>query len=227
MTIAGGIAAALLARERTGEAKVVDCSLLSVGVWAMGVAVDVALLTDEPWRAGPAGANVAPTNPLTGLYRTADGRHLSFSMLQGFRYWGPFCTQIGRSDLAADLRFATAEDLAANAAAATAELRAELGSKPLTHWREQLAGFDGQWAPVQTTAEVAHDPQVRANGMVVPAERGDGTSFELVASPVQFDETPFSLSAAPEFAAHTDEVMLDAGRSWDDIIQLKLDGVIS
>ena len=34
MTIAGGIAAALFARERTGETSVVDVSLLGVGAWA-------------------------------------------------------------------------------------------------------------------------------------------------------------------------------------------------
>ena len=34
MTIAGGIAAALLARERTGEPSVLDVSLLGVGLWA-------------------------------------------------------------------------------------------------------------------------------------------------------------------------------------------------
>src|SRR5262249_7864742 len=36
MTIAGGIMGALYHRERTGEATVVDVSLLSVGLWSMG-----------------------------------------------------------------------------------------------------------------------------------------------------------------------------------------------
>ncbi len=35
MTLAGGIAAALLKRERTGEPSVVDVSLLATGMWAM------------------------------------------------------------------------------------------------------------------------------------------------------------------------------------------------
>ena len=37
MTIAGGIAAALFARERTGETSVVDVSLMGVGAWAMAL----------------------------------------------------------------------------------------------------------------------------------------------------------------------------------------------
>ena len=36
MTIAGGIMGALFHRERTGEATVVDVSLLGTGMWSMG-----------------------------------------------------------------------------------------------------------------------------------------------------------------------------------------------
>lgn len=227
MTIAGGIAAALLARERTGEAKVVDISLLSVGLWAMGLAVDISLLTGQPWRASPSGANVAPTNPLSGLYRTADGRYLALSMLQAFRYWAGFCRQIGRDDLAEDPRFATAEDLQAHAADAIALLRDEIGAHTLDEWRDRLRSLDGQWAPVLDTNELAADPQVHANGMIVPVEHGDGTTFQLVSSPVQFDEQPFNLSAAPEFAAHTELVLLELGRDWDQISELKSRGVVA
>ena len=38
MNIAGGIAAALFARERTGEPSVLDVSLLGVGIWANSLA---------------------------------------------------------------------------------------------------------------------------------------------------------------------------------------------
>lgn len=48
MTIAGGIAAALLARERTGETSVVDVSLLGVGAWASALSVGLALLEGRP-----------------------------------------------------------------------------------------------------------------------------------------------------------------------------------
>ena len=41
MTIAGGIAGALFARERTGETSIIDVSLLSTAAWASGLAVDI------------------------------------------------------------------------------------------------------------------------------------------------------------------------------------------
>ena len=49
MTIAGGIAAALLARDRTGEPSVLDVSLLGLGLWANALAVDISLANGEPW----------------------------------------------------------------------------------------------------------------------------------------------------------------------------------
>lgn len=227
MTIAGGIAAALLARERTGETSVLDVSLLGVGVWAMGVAVDAAIQTGIPWQAGPGGANVAPTNPLTGSYRTSDGRFIGLSMLQGFRYWAPFCRHIGRDDLADDERFASHESLVANAATAIDLLREEIGASDLATWNEILSDFDGQWAPVQTTADIPDDPQVRANGIITTVRADGRVPFDLVASPVRFDRTDFELSPAPEFSEHTETVLLELGLSWDDLIELKSAGVIA
>ncbi|WP_292991661.1 CoA transferase [Mycobacterium sp.] len=226
MTIAGGIAAALFERERTGHARVVDISLLGVGVWASGVAVNAALVSGEPWQTNPAGANVTPNNPLVGFYRTGDGRFLGLSMLQGFRYFGEFCRRVGVAELAADQRFASHELLATNAPAAIEVLRAAIGAQPLEHWRSALDGFDGQWAPVQNTAEVAADPQVRANGNIVEV-RHDGQGFDLVASPVLYDETPLTLAPMPEFAAHTEELILELGGDWDRIAALKDSGAIA
>lgn len=226
MTIAGGVAAALFERERTGTARVVDISLLGVGVWASGVAVNAALVSGQPWQTNPGGANVTPNNPLVGFYRTADGRFLSLSMLQGFRYFAEFCRRVGAADLATDDRFATYAAFAENAQVAIDVLREVISAHPLAHWRNALAGFDGQWAPVQNTAEVAVDPQVRANGNIVSVDQ-DGQSFDLVASPVLYDETPLQLTPMPEFSAHTEELILELGGDWDRIMALKESGAIA
>ena len=51
--LAGGIAAALLKRERTGEPSVVDVSLLGSGVWAMGHTIALSAHLGERMVAPP------------------------------------------------------------------------------------------------------------------------------------------------------------------------------
>jgi crotonobetainyl-CoA:carnitine CoA-transferase CaiB-like acyl-CoA transferase len=221
--LAGGIAAALFARERTGEPSVVDVSLLGSGVWAMGAAIAPSLLQGRPWVAPRTGA-VGSRNPLSALYRTADGHYLSLVMLQPARFWADVCRHVGRSDLAEDPRFATAEGIEAHGDEAVAALREAFAAHPLPYWTKRLATLSGPWAPVQDTLQVGDDPQVRANGYVATVEAEDGTTFELVASPVQFDEQPLALRRAPAFAEHTDEVLAGLGLDQDRILALKLDG---
>lgn len=80
---------------------------------------------------------------------------------------------------------------------------------------------------MQSPLEVAADPQVRANGYILQVTDEQGVARELVSSPVQFDETPFQITRAPQFAEHTDEVVLGLGHSEEELIQLKIDGAIT
>ena len=224
--LAGGIAAALFARERTGEPSVVDVSLLGSGLWAMGMAIDSSLLQQKPWEAPRTGA-LGSNNPLSGLYRTADDRYISLVMLQPAKYWAEVCHHVGRPDLADDPRFADAEAIAAHADEGNALLAEAIAAKPLAEWSAAFATLSGPWAPVQDSLQVTQDAQVRSNDYIVAVDAEDGTEFELVASPVQFDEQAAELRRGPTFAEHTDDVLLGLGYDWDRIIELKTDGAVT
>jgi crotonobetainyl-CoA:carnitine CoA-transferase CaiB-like acyl-CoA transferase len=226
MTIAGGIAAALFARDRTGETSVVDVSLLGVGAWAMALSVGFALLEGgPPQRRAP--GNSARTNPLVGNYRTADDRWVVLAMLQPGRYWPEFCQRIGRDDLIVDERFATTKDLMANAPVAAKIVEEALAARPLADWIARFAGMEGQWAVVQDPWEVGQDPAMRANGLIAEVIDAKGAPRELVANPVQFDQQPAQLTRAPQFAEHTDEILRELGKSDDDLISLKVSGAVT
>ncbi|KPI02239.1 Formyl-CoA transferase [Actinobacteria bacterium OK006] len=220
--LAGGIAAALLQRERTGEPSVVDVSLLGSGVWANGHATAVSLHLDKPWVAPMPGVHGSPNNPLSGVYVTADGRYLAFVMLQPGKFWADVCHHIDHPELADDPRFATAELLAAHTEEAVKILRAALAGRTLAEWTERFATLAGPWAPVQDTLRVGADVQIRANEYLLRVGE-----IDLAASPVQFDTTAPSLGPAPEFAAQTEEILMELGLDWPRIIELKEAGAVT
>ena len=226
MTIAGGIASALFARERTGETSVIDVSLLGVGAWANALSVSFALLEGGPPARREPG-NSARTNPLVGNYRTADDRWLVLAMLQPGRYWPEFCRHIDREDLITDERFATTKALMGNAPVAADIVQDVLATRPLAEWVARFAGMEGQWAVAQDPWEVGQDPAVRANGLIAEVIDSEGTTRELVANPVQFDEKPTQITRAPQFAEHTDEILRALGKSDDELIDLKISGAVT
>jgi crotonobetainyl-CoA:carnitine CoA-transferase CaiB-like acyl-CoA transferase len=228
MTIAGGISAALYAREKTGEAPVVDVSLLSAGAWANGLAIDLSLISGEPWTPLPPERNGGTArNPLIGFFRTSDGRYLNLNMMQPGKYWPTFCAHIGRPDLAKDPRFDSAERLMENHAEAARLLGEEIGGQSFAHWVELLGSYDGQWAPVHNSVEVGHDVQLRANGYIAPVTDVDGVERELVTAPVQFDEVPATPIRGPQFAEHTEEILKELGRDDEAILELRLANAVT
>ena len=162
-------------------------------------------------------------NPTIGMFKTSDGRWINFTMLQPGRYFADVCKHMGLEHLLEDERFSTAEGLMANALEAGQAVADAFAQKPYSYWIEHLQTMEGQWAPVQNPLEIAADPQMEANGYILPVTDLEGNERRLVASPVQFDETPPTLTRAPQFAEHTDEILRELGRTEDEIIQLKID----
>ncbi|OLT21648.1 carnitine dehydratase [Actinomadura sp. CNU-125] len=226
MTIAGGIAAALFARARTGVAATVDISLVGVGAWAAQMNVNLALMAGGPLpKVDPVAARAS--NPLTAVYRTADDRWLSLSMLQPGRYFPEFAERIGRPELAADERFDSAEKLMANAAEAAAIIAEVIEGRTKDEWVAAFDGMRGQWAVVQNTFEVGNDPSLRTIGQIADVVDAEGVTRRLVASPVQFDREAPRLTRGPLFAEHTDEILRELGLSDEELLELKIAGAVT
>ena len=221
MSLAFGIAGALLKRHKTQKGSVVDVSLLATAMWTLSSDLLTALTGQEP----PQHSGRTMVNPLVGTYRSADGRHVSLVFLQGDRYWPGLCQALGREDLIEDPRFADMASRAENAGDCIAILDEEFGALSFKECKAALATLDAPWAPVQTVSELLDDPQVSANGYIGTVDDHD-PPYRLPAVPVQFDEQPPALRRAPELGEHTELVLLDLGMDWDRIAELKTRGVI-
>ena len=220
--LAGGIAAALFKRERTGEPSVVDVSLLGSGLWAMGHTIALTQHLQERLVAPVPGVHGSPINPLVGLYETADGRYISFVMMQPNKFWADVCRHMDVTEYIDDPRFASAEQIAAHTADAVEILGKAMATRTLEEWSARFATLAGPWAPVQDTLQAAADAQVRANDYLVQAGE-----LELVSNPVQFDVAAPRSGAAPGFAEQTDEILEELGLDWDRIIELKTAGAVT
>jgi crotonobetainyl-CoA:carnitine CoA-transferase CaiB-like acyl-CoA transferase len=226
ITIAGGVAAALYGRQATGEPSVLDVSLLAVGAWATQFSVNMAMLMDGPLPKIERRTQ-APGNPLTGAYRTSDGRFVQLSMLQPTRYWPEFCRLMGLHDLAEDPRFISIEAMAEHSDIAQQIVEDAIGNLTFAECQALLRKGRGQWAPVQDAWEIANDEALTANGRIAEIVDAEGHPQKLVANPVKFDDDRASLTRAPQFAEHTDHVLRELGIDDDRLIELKIAGAIT
>jgi crotonobetainyl-CoA:carnitine CoA-transferase CaiB-like acyl-CoA transferase len=206
LSLAGGITAALLGRERTGRPTVVDLSLMSVGMWAMQVGLIASGQVDHETMRGP--SRQIPGNPLVRQYHTSDERLVALCMLEPDRYWAGLCRLLGRPELIDDARFADEAARREHDAQCAAELAAEFGRRTLAECRELLASQDGQWGAAQREEEVIADPQAAANGYVaVIDDYAGGLTQRVIPVPYQFDEQQLHLTRAPGLGEHTDELL--------------------
>ncbi len=213
--LAGSIAAALYRRARTGRGALVDVSLLSSGMWVAAPAVVASQLYGVDTI--PRMRHSELPNPLVAAYVTRDGRQIYLAGIMTEGHFENFCETIDRQDLLSDPRFATGPNRLAHARECIAVLDAIFAGRDLDDWISMLAGLATPWTVVQTAAEAASDAQVVANGYLAMAEEG----VPLVRSPAQFDGLRPALSRAPAHGEHTEEVLLELGRSWEDIARLK------
>jgi predicted patatin/cPLA2 family phospholipase len=175
MAIAGGVAAALFQRERTGQGIEVDVSLLGTAIWVLSPDITATYLYGR--MLPQAGEMPAAPNPLVGTYFCQDGKGLVLMMLQASASGRSSPRRSARADIMK--RYPTAE---------RASPRRTISRRARRALRDTAAGRVGSDAArvrVHLGAPTRHRPswrtipQVQANGFLLQAETGDGRRHAL------------------------------------------------
>ncbi len=166
-------------------------------------------------------------NPLWNSYRSRDGRWLMLVMLVSDMYWPQFCRATDRDDLEKDPRFATFQGRYLNREELIAILDDLFAQRTLDEWAQALDEQGCIWAPSQTVKEVISDPQSRARGAFIEIDHPSAGRIELVDTPIKFGKSRVGIRGpAPELGQHTEEILLEAGYTWDDIVRVRDEGLI-
>lgn len=228
MFIAGGISAALLHRERTGEAVELDVSLLSTAWWAAGASMTQGMETGETMRSVMPGSLAPSVNPFMGNYATSDGGTINLCIISPTGLIRDTFEHLGIPEAADDPRFSDVLPLIQNANAAAELITEAFAARPFEYWRQHLKTMKGQWAPFQSLIDLASDEQALANDMVAEVEvAAGGAPFKVVRGPVQFNHEPLETTRAPQASEHTEIVLMELGMDWDRIAALKDAGAIA
>jgi crotonobetainyl-CoA:carnitine CoA-transferase CaiB-like acyl-CoA transferase len=222
--LAGAVCAAIAKRALSGEASVVDVSLLGTAMWSMQRFI--AQSTMDGRQRFPRPHAPKPNNVLVGNYRTSDNRFVALCMLQADKLWPGFCKAVGRPEWIQDPRYIDAAARRDNLDECYEDMKALFVGKTLAEWRDILGRQSGAWDVVQDVGELHKDKQVQANNLVQTVNYGDGTTIPLVAVPMLFDGEPMPARRSPELGANSDEVLGGLGYDEDAIIDLKVKGVV-
>ncbi len=214
---AAGICAALVEAGRTGKGRLVEASLMRTALYAMGTDFAIQL---HFGRIASTKSRQEQILPISNFFKTKDGHWLCLVARQGEGDWAPICRALGVEERIEDERFASARARRKHAAACVDMMDCAFANFTRAEIAARLDENGLAWAPVQTLAEVADDPQTEAAGAIaqVPHASADGSHFASPASPVRFpgaDDGPKGPS--PAMGEHTREVLGSLGMSEAEI----------
>ena len=199
---ATAILAALLQRERTGLGQHIDLSLFDTQLAWLANVGSSALFTGEPTvRRGNAHASIVPYE----AFRASDQ---SFVLaVASEKLWALACAAMGRTDLAADPRYAGNAARVDNRVALCAELAALFATAPAAHWLALFNAAGVPAGPINSVDQALAHPVAAARGMRVELD-----GIPMIGSPLNLSESPRRLDRAPPtLGQHSDEIAREFG----------------
>lgn len=220
ISLAGGIAAALFKRTKTGVGDKVDVSLLQMGTYIFTCGI----LNGFNGREYPRDRyNCA--HACSNTYQGKDGEWIYLAIVD-YRRFPEFCGCIGHPELAEDPRFSTQNAYYVNKADLTKILDEVFKEQTVEYWHKILNDHDLPHEICYHFKDVPYDEQVQANHYTYFHEYQDGTKTVFTNGPVHFasiDPAKIPCRESRNVGSDTKEILEELGYS-DDKIQKMYEG---
>jgi crotonobetainyl-CoA:carnitine CoA-transferase CaiB-like acyl-CoA transferase len=218
------VLAGLAGRAASGKGMKFDTSLLGSMIALQAFDLNQHLFTGAIRQRAMRGGS----RPFWRLYQAGDGKWFVIGMLLD-RCWPELCHELGREDLLDDPRFDTfIRRIGENAPALIQILDEVFQTAPAREWVDRLNKIGLFAQPAQAYDEIVQDPMAVENGYFHDLPRDDGgPAVRVAGSGLILDGEPVTVRrVAPHHGEHTEDVLLEAGYTWDEITRLREDDVV-
>ena len=224
--LAFAVLTGLIARDKHGIGQKVETSMLAAELFRGGLLLQGYLASGmQP----PKYNRDNMINPLFCLYKAKDGKGLVLSMPQTDRWWPIVCRALRREDLLQDPRFdSNSKRCGTYCKELIAIFDQEFLKRGRDEWITYLKSREVLCDPISEYSEVEKDTQVLNNDYIITVDHPVFGRIKQPGIPIHCSKTPGRVrTIAPEVGQHTEEVLLDYGFAWEELEQLKRDGVIT
>jgi crotonobetainyl-CoA:carnitine CoA-transferase CaiB-like acyl-CoA transferase len=226
ITAVAAICAALIHLGKTGQGRLIDVSLLRTGLYTLSTDLAIQLFFG---RIASTRSRQEAYHPLSNFFRTQDEAWICLVPRTGEGDLPRIARALDAPEILTDAAFAGSRARRDNAAHVIATLDQHFRKFTLAELAPRLDTEELVWAPAQTLAEAAADPQVQAAGAIaeMPSKQ-PGASMPTPAGPARFvglDDGP--KGPGPGLGQHTRVVLTQAGLTDADIDGLFASGAVA
>src|ERR1700722_16857454 len=202
---AQAVAAALYAREKTGQGDHIQVAMLDTMIsylWPEGMMQYTVV--------GAEAAAADPNDRPDLVFKTSDG-YLTCGTISDSE-WQGFCRASGDPELAKEARFATPSARSLNASAPINKMQEYISQRTTAEWLERLDAADVPCAPILRRGEIIHNEQVVARDIIAELDQPMVGRIRQPKPAARFERNEAGIAGpAPRVGEHTRDVLHELG----------------